>query len=73
MAKPTVLHAAALRLKYADPLAFNDFLRAAEAVELQALRDLQDAPAANILEVQGYSRGIKWLVTILRECAAMTS
>lgn len=61
-----------MRLKYADPLAFNDLMRATEAAAIDAMVTMRDeADVSNIMEMQGYARCMKWLVTIIRDCNAM--
>ena len=60
---PAPLARACLSLKNANPIAWNDFLRALQASYKQSLENLAAADASNVMVYQGHARCMKALLT----------
>lgn len=63
----------ALRLRNADPEAFDGFYNALDTYGVEALNEMAHAPQTEVLQMQGRCKQLQALLQLLRECPNITA
>lgn len=68
-----IMQAFALQLRNADPKAWDGFIDALDAYATEVTVQLTEAPAEQILKMQGRAAQLIGLLRTFRECASITT